>query len=179
MFHPHERFSWYLSSQCGCFVMRLIQIGGMAFTAGHRKRMVTGVTDQGSEFTMWWSGMASINLSVILSRRWSLNTRCHSGGLLFSQPSLCLWETLAPPQPPTSVFLVSFASFYLCFYKLCLFSLLFLHLHLWLSEKCRRKGSTLRGVEIFFFCVLGTRRDPSQGTLAFSSHFFPPLLFSI
>lgn len=29
-----------------------IQIGGIVFTVSHRKRIVTGVTDRGSEFAM-------------------------------------------------------------------------------------------------------------------------------
>lgn len=54
-------------------------------------------------------------------------------------------------------------------YKLSLFSLLFFStptLALWEEEG----GSMLRGVE--FFIVLGTRGDPSQGTLPFPSRFF-------
>lgn len=87
---------------------------GLLFTVGHRKRIVTGVTDRGSEFAMWWSGTASINLSVILSRRWSLNTGCHSGQPLFTQPWLCLWETLSSLSCLFGP-LHSFTSFYLNF----------------------------------------------------------------
>lgn len=107
----------------------------------HRQRMVTGVTDCGSEFTMWWSGTASINLSVILSRRWSLNTSCHSGQPLFTRPWLCFWETLIRPPPSTDSPPVFFRSPSLLhqllsqLYKLSLFSLLFPQLQLWLWEK--------------------------------------------
>lgn len=117
MFHPHGAVYSRLSIQYGCFVMLPIQIGGIVFTVSHRKRIVTGVTDRGSEFAMWWSGTASINLSVILSRRWSLNTGCHSGRPLFTRLWLCLWESLilSPPFPVFFGPLRSFTGFYLNF----------------------------------------------------------------
>lgn len=52
MFHPHGAVYSRLSIQYGCFVMLPIQIGGIVFTVSHRKRIVTGVTDRGSEFAM-------------------------------------------------------------------------------------------------------------------------------
>lgn len=78
-FHPYEWFLQALSRQFGCFFVVLpIQIGGILFRVP-QNRTVTGVTDWGSECTRWWSAIASISLSVILSLRWSLNAGCHSG----------------------------------------------------------------------------------------------------
>lgn len=71
-----------------------------------------------------------------------------------------------PPLLSFRVPLRSFTSFYLNFYKLSLFSLLFPHLQLWLSEKGGR--SMLRGVE--FVIVLGIRGRAVTRHLALSLH---------
>lgn len=145
---------------------------GLLFTVGHRKRIVTGVTDRGSEFAMWWSGTASINLSVILSRRWSLNTGCHSGQPLFTQPWLCLWETLSSLSCLFGP-LHSFTSFYLNFTS-CPFSVYYF---LTSSSGSQRRGEGGKhgkrcGIFLKFFflyIILGTHSEPSQGTLPFPS----------
>lgn len=122
---------------------------GMVFTVSNRKRIVTGVTDWGSEFTMWWSGTASINLSVILSWWWSLNTGCHSGQPFFTRPWLCLWETLILPPP---VFWVPFApspAFISTLQAVPFQSIISSPQTLALWER-GKEGSILRGVEFFY-----------------------------
>lgn len=176
MFPPYEWFLCLLFGQSGRFVMLPIQIGGMVFTVRHRKREVTGVTDLGSEFRMWWSGTASINLSVILSRRWSLNTARHSGPAPLLHMATALPLGNSHSSSPFCLFLAlhSFSSFYLNFTS-CPFSVFYFStptLALWEKER----GSMLRGVE--FFIVLGTHGDPSQGTLPFPSRFFFPCQLS-
>lgn len=126
MFHPYEWFLCPLFGHLGCFVMLPIQISGMVFTVSHRKREVTGVTDLGSEFGMWWSGTASINLSVILSRRWSLNTARHSGPapLLHMVTAQPLGNSHSSPLFCLFLALHSFSSFYLNFTS-CPFSVFY------------------------------------------------------
>lgn len=145
---------------------------GLLFTVGHRKRIVTGVTDRGSEFAMWWSGTASINLSVILSRRWSLNTGCHSGQPLFTQPWLCLWETLSSLSCLFGP-LHSFTSFYLNFTS-CPFSVYYFPTSSSGSQRRGEGGKHGKRCGIFFkffflYIILGTHSEPSQGTLPFPS----------
>lgn len=145
---------------------------GLLFTVGHRKRIVTGVTDRGSEFAMWWSGTASINLSVILSRRWSLNTGCHSGQPLFTQPWLCLWETLSSLSCLFGP-LHSFTSFYLNFTS-CPFSVYYFLTSSSGSQRRGEGGKHGKRCGIFFkffflYIILGTHSEPSQGTLPFPS----------
>lgn len=131
---------------------------GMVFTVGHRKRIVTGVTDRGSEFAVWWSGTASINLSVILSCRWSLNTGCHSGQHLFTQPWLCLWETLILPSPSCLFGLLSPLplAFYLNFTS-CPFSVYYFLTSSFGSQR-RGGGHAKRcGIFLSFFAPMAIR----------------------
>lgn len=148
---------------------------GMVFTVRHRKRMVTGVTDWGSEFAMWWSGTASINLSVILSRRWSLNTGCHSGQPLFTRPRLCLWETLI--RPPLLSFRSPFAPTpaFISTLQAVPFQSIISSTPNSGSQRRGERGKHAKRCGIFFI-VLGIHSKPSQGTLPFPSRFPPPHL---
>lgn len=147
---------------------------GMVFTVRHRKRMVTGVTDWGSEFAMWWSGTASINLSVILSRRWSLNTGCHSGQPLFTRPRLCLWETLI--RPPSCLFgpLSLLHQLLSQLYKLSLFSLLFPQLQTLALREGGERGKHAKrcGIFLSFLASIANRHKALCPFL----HAFPPLI---
>lgn len=140
------------------------QIGEWFFMVGG----VTGVTDWGSEFAVWWSGTASISLSVMLSWRWSLNTCCHSSGPLFTRPRLGL-RMGSSRSAPSCLFgpLLLHHQLLSQLYKLPLFSLLFPPLQPWLWEH-GKWGRHAKRCGIFFI-VLGTHSKPSQGTLAFSS----------
>lgn len=168
----------YLSSQYGCFCDASHTNWGMVFTVSHKKRIVTGVTDWGSEFAMWWSGTASINLSVILSRRWSLNTGWHSGQPLFSSPWLCLWETFILPPPVFSVPFAPSPAFISTLQAVPFQSIISSTPSLVLGEG--GKHAKRCGI-FFFFTILGTHGDPSQGTLPFPPRFFfyPPSILSL
>ncbi len=150
----------------------------MVFTVSHRKRIVTGVTDWGSEFATWWSGTASINLSVILSRRWSLNTGCHSGQPLFTWPWLCLWETLILPPPVFSVPFAPSPAFISTLQAVPFQSIISSTPTLALGEG-GKEGSMLRGVEFFYRSWHPWRSVTRHFALSFTLFFLPPQLFPL
>lgn len=103
---------------------------------------------------------------------------CHGGGpwiLAATQAGLSshghgsasAWEALVLPPPVFSVPFCFTTSFYLNFTS-CPFSVYYFLRSSPGSRSTGNEGGTLRGVE-FFFIVLGTHSEPSQGTLAFSS----------
>lgn len=128
--------------------------------------------------------MASINLSVILSRRWSLNTGCHSDQPLFTQPWFCLWETLILPPLVFSVPFVPSPAFISTLQAVPFQSIISSPPSLALGKR-GTEGSMLRGVEIFYrswhpwqsvtrhFALSFTLFSPSNLSLKASFFYFP------